>query len=71
MSNDAQDHGHFSDGQATLPDDAGSEQGGDFSEGQEQMHPDKSHPGSFGHGQQADHADDGKPGTFADGERRA
>jgi hypothetical protein len=69
MSNDQQDHGHFSDGQATLPHDAAADQGGDFSEGQELMHPDKSHPGSFAHGQQAEHSDDGKPGTFAEGKR--
>jgi hypothetical protein len=51
MSNDETTHGHFSDGQATLPHDAAKEEGGDFSEGQETMHPDKSHPGSFAHGQ--------------------
>ena len=71
MSDQQPDHGHFSDGQATLPHDAGDEGGGDFSEGREMMHPDKSHPGSFAHGQQAAHSDDGKPGTFAEGKRLA
>ena len=52
MGDQQQDHGHFSDGQATLPHDAGAEQGGDFSEGQEKMHPDKRHTGSFAHGQE-------------------
>lgn len=71
MGDQQQDHGHFSDGQATLPHDAGAEQGGDFSEGQEQTHPDKRHAGSFAHGQEGAHADHEKPGTFADGKRRA
>ena len=70
MSNEQPDHGHFSDGQATLPHDATEEQGGDFSEGQEKMHPDKSHSGSFAHGQEGEHADHEKPGTFADEDRR-
>jgi hypothetical protein len=69
MSNDETTHGHFSDGQATLPHDATQEEGGDFSEGQETMHPDKSHPGSFAHGQQGEHAAE-KPGSFAEGQTK-
>jgi hypothetical protein len=71
MSAQRPDHGHFSDGQATLPHESAGEQAGDFSEGQERMHPDKSHPGSFAHGQDVEHGDDGTPGTFADGQRSA
>jgi hypothetical protein len=69
MGNDQPDHGHFSDGQATLPHDAGDEQGGDFSEGQEKMHPDKGHAGSFAHGQEGEHTEHDTPGTFAEGRR--
>ena len=69
MSNEQPDHGHFSDGQATLPHDVGNEGGGDFSEGQEYMHPDKTHPGSFAHGQEGEHSGHDRPGTFADRKR--
>ncbi len=69
MSDQQPDHGHFSDGQATLPHDAGDQQGGDFSEGQEKVHPDKEHTGSFAHGQEDEHSDHAKPGTFAEGKR--